>query len=237
MLTLRPRRLPILAATDNWVVVAKPSGLSVHPSAMVRERVTAMSVVRDQLGRRVNPVHRLDRATSGCLLFAFEREWTTKLQAAMTAGTKRYLAFVRGHTASREPVVIDNPMKDDRGIERTAETWAQPVASCREPRSSLVLAQPRTGRYHQVRRHLRDLSHPVLGDSTHGDTRANRWWRENYALPRLGLHCLSLDLDVEGTPIHVTCPVPEEMLGLWRRLPWWDEAVAAVPELSLPEAA
>ncbi len=236
-MTTRPSHLPVLASTKDWVAVAKPSGLAVHRSAMVRDRVTAMSVVRDQLGRRVNPIHRLDRATSGCLIFSFEAAWTTRLQAALSDGRKRYLAFVRGHTPSREPIVIRNPMKDDRGILRDAETLARPVASCRAPRSSLVLAEPKTGRYHQVRRHLRDLSHPVLGDAMHGDTKINRWWRENHALPRLGLHCLSIQLTLDDGPVTITCPVPEDLAALWRRLPWWTEALEAIPELSLPEAA
>jgi tRNA pseudouridine65 synthase len=203
---------------------------------MVRDRVTALSVLRDQLGRRVNPLHRLDRPTSGCLVFTFEAEWTRRLQGALAEGTKNYLAFVRGHTPLREPTVVRNPMKDDRGNLREAETWAQPVASCLEPRSSLILARPRTGRYHQVRRHLRDLSHPVLGDSVHGDTKVNRWWRENHALPRLGLHCLSITLALDTGPVTITCPVPSDLTTLWRQLPWWDEALAAVPELALPEA-
>jgi tRNA pseudouridine65 synthase len=95
-----------------------------------------------------------------------------------------------------------------------------------------VLAEPETGRWHQVRRHLRDVSHPILGDSTHGDTRVNRWWRETYGLRRLGLHCFSLDLALDGETIAATCPAPADLVHIWERLPWWNQALAELPGLT-----
>lgn len=225
----------VLAQTEQWAVVAKPSGMAVHRSRMVNERDTVMRAIRKQLEGHVAPVHRLDRATSGCLLLSRDPGVTPRLQAALTAGTKRYLAFVRGHRPDPAEVRVTRPMKDAEGVVRDAETYIRPVATSPEPRCSLLLARPTTGRFHQVRRHCRDLDHPVLGDSKHGDTRANRWWREHYELPRLGLHCLSLHLEPAGmAPIAVTCPVPFDLLRLFERLPWFAEAVAAVPEM-VPE--
>ena len=224
--------VPVLASGEGWAVVAKPSGLAMHRSKMVHESTVMIDLLRAQFDRKVHLVHRLDRPTSGCLLIAFDAPTATRLHQAMKEATKRYLAFCRGHVTTRDPVDVDFPMKDDQGVLRSAHTKLRCLASCPDPRSALILAEPLTGRYHQVRRHIRDLSHPVLGDAMHGDTRVNRWWRENYGLPRLGLHCLSLSLP-EPVGIEVTCPVPEDLASLWRRLPWWDEAVAALPELRL----
>ena len=227
--------LPVLASGEGWAVVAKPSGIAMHRSKMVHDPVVMIDLLRAQFGPPVHLVHRLDRPTSGCLLIAFEPEKATLLHQAMKEGTKRYLAFCRGHVTTRDPMDVDFPMKDDQGVLRTARTRLQCLASCPDPRSALILAQPFTGRYHQVRRHIRDLCHPVLGDSMHGDTRVNRWWRENYGLPRLGLHCFSLSLP-GPIPVDVTCPVPEDLASLWRRLPWWEEALEALPKLALPPA-
>ena len=154
------------------------------------------------------------------------------MQAALAEGTKRYIAFVRGHRPDPAEVHVDRPMKDANGVLRSAETWIRPVGTSQDPRCSLFLARPSTGRFHQVRRHCRDLDHPVLGDSKHGDTKINRWWREHYALPRLGLHCLSLQLAPVGMPpIEVSCPVPFDLLTVFEQMPWYEEAIAAVPEM------
>lgn len=197
----------------------------------MRERHTLVGAVRRRFGDSVSPVHRLDRPTSGCILLSLDPTYTATLQQALTAGEKRYLAFVRGHVATLEPVRFSNPLKDSHGGMREAETVLSPIAGSDEPRCSLVLARPITGRFHQIRRHLRDLSHPVLGDSTHGDTRVNRYWRENHGLERLALHCLSIVLPLEDDPISVSCPLPPDLLALGRQMPWWDAACAALPEL------
>lgn len=226
-------QLTVLAATERWAVVDKPTGLPVHRSALVDERRTLMRFVRRQLGPNVSPVHRLDRATSGCLLLSLDPAYTSVLQDALGQGEKRYVAMVRGKVASFDPIRFSNPMKDPDGVEKDAVTLLQPLATAAEPRSSLVLATPLTGRYHQIRRHLRDLSHPIVGDSSHGDSRVNRWWRDEQALGRLALHCLSLRLDLpDGEVLSATCPVPDDLYGVWARQPWWDAAVAALPELA-----
>lgn len=215
------------------MVIAKPAGLPVHRSKMVNERDTIMRAARRQFEGHVAPVHRLDRPTSGCLLLSLDRSATPRLQAALTAGEKRYVAFVRGHAPDPAEVRIERPMKDDGGVLRDATTLIRPIGTSPDPRCSLLLARPLTGRYHQVRRHCRDLNHPVIGDSKHGDTRVNRWWREHYGMPRLGLHCLSLELEPQGLqPVRVSCPIPRDLAEIFRQLPWWSDALAAVPQLS-----
>ena len=89
-------------------------------------------------------------------------------------------------------------------------------------------------RWHQIRKHLNGLSHPVIGDSRHGDTKINRYWRER-GLERLGLHCASMELPMpDGTVLRVECPPPRELTDVWRELPWWEDACAALPLLSQP---
>lgn len=213
------------------MVVAKPSGVVVHRSEMGREAEPLLQQVRDVLGQWVHPVHRLDRGTSGCVLFALSREALPGLVEALRAGEKTYLALVRGHVRSAEPVTVDRPMKGTRGNLQEARTHLVPVAGGPEPRASLVLARPETGRFHQIRRHLRDLSHPILGDSTHGDTRVNRAWREEHGLHRLALHCAALDLPLPEGRARVVCPMPEDLLGVLRRMPWWGDAQGRLPDL------
>jgi tRNA pseudouridine65 synthase len=226
--------LQVLAEGEGWRVVAKPAGLPVHRSAMVAERDTLMRLARRQWGDRVSPVHRLDRPTSGCLLLSTGPEHTPALQDALAAGQKWYVAFVRGRADAAAPVRCANPMKDPDGVVQDAATVLIPVAGSQDPRCSLVLAIPETGRWHQIRRHLRDLSHPILGDSTHGDTRVNRWWREEYGLQRLGLHCLSLSLPLGKARVEAVCGVPADLRAVLQRMPWWDEARERLPGLDGP---
>lgn len=226
----------VLARGDDWVVVHKPSGVLVHRQPGVREDA-AVQIVRNQVGRRVWPVHRLDRATSGCLLFALEHGAIAGLHDALGRGSKRYLAQVRGNLAADEPFVVDAPLKVN-GKEKSAATRFTKLGGASEPRSSLVLAEPRTGRYHQIRRHLVRLSHPVLGDSTHGDTRVNRTWRKEHGLHRLALHCWTLRLDLpDGTPLSVTAPPPDELMSVWVAQPWWDRAHETLNRLPVEAAA
>ncbi|MCO4748128.1 MAG: hypothetical protein KC912_25260 [Proteobacteria bacterium] len=229
--------LPILVEDPHFVIVAKPSGMPVHRSFHVRVRDVAMQRVRNQMKRRVNPVHRLDQPTSGCLIFAYGRRWTARMHSSLRdpSSTKTYLAFVRGNFPHQGPVVVDNPMKGDDGAMKDALSVVECIGRSDEPRCSLLRVTPKTGRYHQVRRHVRDLHHPVIGDSSHGDTRINRWWRENYEHRRLGLHCLSMDLPhpTEDRRIIAVCPIPEDLARVWEAMPWWEDALAAEPRLAL----
>ena len=226
--------LAVLAAGDRFVVVDKPSGLAVHRSAEVRDRHTVMGAVRRSMPgvSRIDAVHRLDRATSGCLLLSLAPERTPVLHSALKSGLKVYLALVRGQVSPLEPIHYAGPLKDELGQLKEAETVFSPIATCAEPRCSLLLAVPLTGRRHQIRRHLRDLSHPVLGDSSHGDTRVNREFRELLGLDRLALHCSRLELELPDTGERILAhsPLPPELRCL-SRLPLWPDAVAALPEL------
>lgn len=231
--------LHVLARDADWIVVAKPPRLLVHRAPQAAAATHhALQIVRDQVGAHVFPIHRLDRPTSGCLLFATTKAAAAPLQEALTHpdAVKTYLALVRGHWNRGEgAVIVDKPMNDDQGVSREATSEIRCVATSVEPRCSLLIVRPRTGRFHQVRRHARDLDHPVIGDHAHGDTRVNRTWREERGADRLGLHCLTLDLPLpDGTRIQATCPLFEDHHRVWSALPWWSEAVERVPALALP---
>ena len=230
--------LPILAQTERYLVVAKPSGLLVHRTTIAPTETDAViQRLRNQLGQRVWAVHRLDRATSGCLIMTTNKQWIQEAAEGLQASdaTKRYLALVRGNISGfSTPDPVETPIQVKPGTFKEALTFVQKIAGSREPRCSLVLALPRTGRNHQVRRHLRDIHHPVIRDATHGDSKCNIAWTDQWGLTRLALHCLSIDIPLaNGTRLTATCPVPEDLAHVLRRMPWWQHATTLVPELTL----
>ncbi len=213
----------------HLVVVNKPSGLLVH-RGWANDDDVAMFRVRDMLGAHVYPVHRLDRGTSGALVFARTREAAATLTASFESRQvdKRYLALVRGEPAASG--TIDHPIP--KSVEKTgaprvpAVTHYRLVARSTVDRCSLVLALPETGRGHQVRRHLRHLGHPLVGDVNYGRGEINRRYRAEYGLHRLALHALSIAFDhpVTGARVAVTASMPDDM-GL------------ALERLALPRSA
>ena len=226
------RALTVLAESDDFIVVAKPPRIIVHRNEFHRRADACLQRVRDQVGAHVYPIHRLDFQASGCLLFAKNRDWAGPLQNALRDGTKTYLAFVRGYYKNDEPVRIDKPMKDDNGYLKSAVSTVEVIGRSHEPRCSLLRVRPETGRFHQVRRHVRDLYHPCIGDSNHGDTKVNRWWRENTSANRLGLHCFRIDLQLPSKrSLSVTCPLFEDQYELFSHLPWWEAAAKQEPDL------
>jgi tRNA pseudouridine65 synthase len=172
------------------VAIDKPSGLLVH-NGWGREPVTAVSATRAATGRFVFPVHRLDRGASGVLVFALSAAAARALHQAFEDGAveKTYLALVRGHAP--EAATVDHAIPRREGGPRVPALTEVRRLACWE-RCSLVEARPRTGRLHQVRRHLKHLGHPIIGDSTYGDLRANRAVRDRYGVARLALHAAAL---------------------------------------------
>jgi len=230
------RDIPVLVDHKDWCVVAKPAHLAVHRSRLVRDKIALLQLVRDQMGCRVNAVHRLDRATSGCLVFAKNKSATAMIQNAMRAreAQKTYLLCARGWAEPQSSAFIDIPLTRE-GRTKEAQTYIECLGASKDPRCALILARPVTGRWHQIRRHIKRISMPILMDSTHGDTRENRWWRDNYGLHRLALHCFSLHIPLPtGEIIDATCPLPDDLSRVFKELPWWEEANARFPPLGLP---
>lgn len=210
--------LPLLWRDDRLIAVAKPAGLAVH-RGWSRERVVAMTLARDQVGRHVFPVHRLDRATSGVLLFALDPEAARALQEQFQAGTvrKRYLALVRG--IAPDEAVIDHPIPNEEDGPRVpAVTEIRRLGTFE--RYSLVEAFPRTGRLHQIRRHLKHLSHPLIGDVRYGKGEHNRLFRERFGLHRLALHALEIGFahPESARALSIFAPIPEDLAGPLRAM-------------------
>jgi tRNA pseudouridine65 synthase len=213
-----PTRLPTLYRDGLLLAVDKPAGLAVHRGA-ARDRTVALQLVRDRAGRHVHAVHRLDRATSGVLLFAFDPGTVRRLQERFEAGAvaKRYLALVRG--IPPEAGVIDHPIpRDEDGPRVPAVTEFRRLATFE--RYALVEARPRTGRRHQIRRHFKHLSHPLIGDVRYGKGEHNRLFRDRFGLHRLALHALELAFEHPGTgeAVRIVAPVPEDLAGPLRAM-------------------
>ena len=216
-----------LLYVDSEIVVAnKPSGLLVHRGWADDDDV-AMFRVRDALGgEHVHPLHRLDRGTSGALLFARTREAASALARAFEEGTveKRYFALVRGMPPDEGVVDYALPKSED-GPRVRAVTRFRTLARSTVDRCSLVLAMPETGRLHQVRRHLRHINHPLVGDVRHGSGAINRHYRAIYGLHRLALHAASIGFThpTTGARTTVAAPVPDDLaaplLALGLQLP------------------
>ena len=191
--------LPVLYSDESLAVVDKPAGLMVHDSALARgETDFAADRLREQFGKPIFLVHRLDRATSGCLLLAFDRETASALGKTLMSREveKDYWAVCRGWPAERD-FLIDHPLDGGPGKpqKKPAQTAFEVLATCELPlpsagfdtsRYAWLRASPLTGRFRQIRRHLKHQFHHLVGDSSHGDGRHNRNFR------MLGIHRMLL---------------------------------------------
>ncbi len=207
----RPPHLEVLYRDDALLIVNKPAGLLVH-NGWAKERYTALTAARALAGTKVYPVHRLDRATSGVLVFALSSAFTRSMQARLTSeqAEKRYLALVRGITP--EAGEIDHAIAKKRdGEKRPAKTLYWRWGSFE--RYSLVEARPLTGRLHQIRRHFKHISHPLIGDVRYGKGEHNRLFRERFALHRLVLHAhfLRFEHPSSGEELVIRAPLPQEL--------------------------
>ena len=236
--------LPILYR-DNWLIaVHKPAGLLVHRSDLDRHETRfAMQILREQIGRAVWPLHRLDKGTSGVLLFALEREAGRAVSAQFERGEveKTYLAVVRGYPeVSGE---IDHPlarMADEHagikgGPPQSALTRYRRLAAVELPyrvdryptsRYALLELQPETGRWHQLRRHLKHIAHPIIGDATHGQGRHNRLFQALFDCRRLLLAATGMRLrhPVSGAELCLEAAPGEDFQSVLRQLGWGEVA-------------
>ena len=208
--------LLVLHEDAEVIVISKPPGLLSCPGELARDRDTALFRVRDLLGARVWPLHRLDRPTSGVLAFARTAEAASRLGAAFAAGAvdKVYLALVRG--VPPEHALVDHPVPSGEGAPRVPATtelrrlWAG-------DHCALVEARPRTGRFHQIRRHCKHLGHPIAGDTNYGTGWFNRALRDRVGLSRLALHALSLTLPLP-TRLTISAPLAADLQSVFTLL-------------------
>ena len=228
--------LNILYQDDQLVSVDKPPGLLVHRTGLdAGETRFALQLLRDQIGRPVWPVHRLDKGTSGVLLFALDAATAGTLGRRFEHGEalrKTYHAVVRGWPAADG--LIDHPLarltddaragrdeiQDARSRFRTLERYQLPLpgAHFATTRCALVELQPLTGRRHQLRRHMKHIAHPIVGDATHGKGSLNRAVAGLLGVHRLWLHALRLELEhpVTRESLCIDAP-PATEWQLWGR--------------------
>ena len=242
--------MDILYQDPHFIAVNKPAGLLVHRSKIDRHETRfALQMVRDQVSRHVYPVHRLDKPTSGVLVFAFTPEAARLLTEAFARRdvTKTYLAVVRGYVEAHG--IIDYPLKEQ--LDKTTDARAHPdkpaqpavtayrrlaqvevpVAVGRYPTSrySLVEARPETGRMHQIRRHMKHIFHPVIGDGKHGEGRHNRFFSTRYGSNRLLLAAteLSFTHPYNQTALTLIAPLDATFTAVIDQLGWRNAVPAA----------
>ena len=222
-----PPPIAVLYQDDDVIVVNKPSGLIVH-RGWAQDRVVVMSLVRNQLKRDVYPAHRLDRGTSGALLFGLHPAALRTLNAEFEAGgvEKRYLALVRGRLDPREGLVDYAIPRTEDGERVPAQTLYRVVHQLEH--YALVEARPLTGRLHQVRRHFKHLRHPIVLDLQHGRGRFNARCQADCGIARMALHAAEITFShpTHGARVRVVAPLPEDLLAPFRRL--------AIPDALLP---
>ncbi len=236
-------KLQLIYEDDYFVAINKPAGLVVHRSILARqERQFALQMVRDQIGKLVYPVHRLDKPTSGVLLFALSPEIAKKTSNMFTTNSvhKKYMAVVRGHTENEG--IINHALKKvkdkllissepDNCKKQEALTDYKRIAIVEIPqmvdkyptsRYSLVELTPKHGRRHQLRRHMKHISHPIIGDTEYGKSKHNNYFRKTLNCHRLLLSATKLHFihPVTNNEIIITAELDMEFVSILKEFGW-----------------
>jgi len=190
--------LEIIYQDIHLIAINKPHNLLVHQTAIARDATEfALQILRDQIGKWVSPVHRLDRKTAGVLLFALDKETEKLMNQQFTDGLihKKYLAIVRGFTPIEQ--AIDYPLRKENGTLQNAYTSFKTLAHTEidlafgnnlTSRYSFVEATPTTGRMHQLRKHFAHINHPIIGDRPHGCNKQNKLFKTKWKMDTMMLH-------------------------------------------------
>jgi len=235
--------LEILYRDEYFVAINKPSGLLVHKSMIDRHEIYyAMKMLKNQIGQWVYPVHRLDKATSGVLLFALDSDSARLLSEQFQAKKieKKYIAVVRGYTP--ESGIIEHALKEK--LDKISDKQAEQNKAAQEAithykrvaiveidaalgrydrvRYSLIELFPKTGRKHQLRRHMKHINHHMLGDTKYGRGEHNKFIRENYGVYRLLLHAQQLRFThpYRDEAISITAPLDRTFMSLFEKFDW-----------------
>ncbi len=225
-------QLEIIYRDEHYIAVNKPPGIHVHPTPLSKGEDSCMRILRDQIGQWVYTIHRLDRATSGVLLFALSSKAAGATIALFQARKiqKRYLAVVRGYLGKKG--TIERAQKEEKDgpfaeaiteFRRLAKAEVSvPVGKFSTARYSLVEVIPQTGRRNQIRKHFASISHPIVGDVPFGDGRQNRLFREHFGIHRLLLMATTLAFQhpFSREDMTLTTPIPSDVQLLFEKLGW-----------------
>ncbi|WP_442587360.1 pseudouridine synthase [Pedobacter sp. AW31-3R] len=224
--------LEIVYQDEHIIAINKPHGLLVHRSSIANDaKEFALQLLRDQVNRRVSPVHRLDRKTGGLLLFTFEKDVEVAMHQQFQNGAvqKKYLAIVRGFSPDMQD--IDYPLAKENGNMQDAFTSfvtldraELPIPLGQHPTSrySLVEASPTTGRMHQLRKHFAHIFYPIIGDRKHGCNKQNRFFKEQWDMTTMLLHASELLFKhpVTQEEIHLKASVNQEFSRVMQIMGW-----------------
>ena len=224
--------LDILFRDEDLIAINKPHDLLVHRSPIAADaEVFALQLLRDQVGQKVYPVHRIDRKTAGVLLFAFNKSVEIEMQKqfANNKVNKKYLAILRGHTVDSGE--IDYPLRKENGTLQDAFTAYKTLERAEldvafgkhsTSRYSLIEAIPATGRMHQLRKHFAHIFHPIIGDRTHGCNKQNKLFTGKWGMNTMLLHAASLTFNhpVTGETIFIEAPLQSEFIRTMQLMGW-----------------
>eukprot|EP01130_Rhizamoeba_saxonica_P000586 TRINITY_DN10550_c0_g1_i1.p1 TRINITY_DN10550_c0_g1~~TRINITY_DN10550_c0_g1_i1.p1 ORF type:complete len:238 (-),score=41.31 TRINITY_DN10550_c0_g1_i1:84-797(-) len=219
----------VLYETDTILAVSKPGGLIVHHNQWSRkEQVsTLVEQIRSYLNvETVHPIFRLDRPTSGIVIFGKDPETANLLKIALKDPDcqKLYIALSRGDPKVlewTENTPLNNKSKKDRGIKQPQDAITDFVVLAQFYRLNLIQARIFTGRRHQIRRHLGKNALQIIGDREYGKGRINNFFKDTHNLQRMFLHCREIQFKdpISGEPLHITDPLPDDLRTFLTNLP------------------
>lgn len=227
--------LSILFEDEYLVAINKPAGILVHRTSIASEVLTScLQILRNQIGQKVFPAHRLDRPTSGILLFAKQEKILPQLnnQFMDRSIQKHYWAVVRGIPEEKKALINHDLPNIKSGKLQEAKSFYQVIGQSEIPlnstgryptsRYSLVLVKPETGRTHQIRRHLAHIRHYIIGDKKHGDNKQNIFFKKEFGLENLLLHAIDLKFihPITQKEIHLIAPIPSHFELIFEKLNW-----------------
>jgi tRNA pseudouridine65 synthase len=204
-------QLEVIYEDDVLITINKPHGLLVHRSSLAKDAEEfALQLVRDYLGERIFPFHRLDRKTGGVLVFAKNSDVAREMQSVFSEQetNKTYHAIVRGFFP--DEIRVNHPLANLKGVLQEAETYFRclaqfeldiPLGKHATSRYSLIEAMPRTGRMHQIRKHLNHLRFPIIGDRPHGCNKQNKLFLEKWNMSTTMLHAKQIQFNHPKTSI------------------------------------
>jgi len=208
--------IEVIYEDDDLLAINKPHGLLVHRTKLAKDATEfALQLVRDYVGGHVYPAHRLDRKTSGALLFTKSPQANAMAQSLFRKGevSKRYKAIVRGYTD--DDGIIDYPLVNEGKSQEAITTYSTdhryeldlPFGQYDTSRYSLITLTPSTGRFHQLRKHMAHIFHPIIGDRPHGCNKQNKLWKEQFGMSTMMLHSESISLEwINHKYINITAP-------------------------------